>query len=170
MRVPKDILLGAIDPALALLSKVGQIKPDPRARVLMLAIAGQESGWEHRLQIGGPARSYWQFEKGGGVAGVLGHPASKDRIRTVCAEINVPCNAADVYEAMAWHDVLGACMARLLLYTDAATLPEIGNVLAGWDYYVRNWRPGLPHPDVWPARYGTAMGLCNDNPMAGATP
>ena len=44
------------------------------ARVLMLAIAVQESGLIHRRQLGSGgrplkslARGWWQFEKGGGV-------------------------------------------------------------------------------------------------------
>lgn len=156
---PKSLLTDAIDPALALLANVAGVKSDARARLLVLAIAGQESAWQYRRQIGGPARSFWQFEKGGGVHGVLTHPASAEKIRKVCAEIEVPCDDATVYDAMAWHDVLGASMARLLLFTDPAELPSVGDVNAGWVYYQRNWRPGAPHPDVWAGRYGTAMGL-----------
>lgn len=157
---PKDILVEAIDPALALLARSG-VASDARARVMMLAIAGQESAWQYRVQIGGPAHSFWQFEKGGGVAGVLHHPASKGRIAAACAELGVPCDAESVYHAMIDNDVLAACMARLLLYTDPAPLPDLGEVMAGWDYYQRNWRPGAPHPEVWPGRYGTALGLIN---------
>lgn len=156
---PKDILVEAIDPAMALLFRLCGIKPDQRARLLLMAIAGQESEWAHRRQIGGPARSFWQFERGGGVAGVLSHPFSKAKIAAVCTELKIPCDVAVVYEAMAWNDVLGASMARLLLFTDAAQLPEVGKVEEGWQYYLRNWRPGMPHPQTWPARYGTSMGL-----------
>lgn len=152
----QDVLTQGIEPALALLEPMG-IKPSRKARVLMLAIAGQESAWEHRRQIGGPAHSFWQFEKGGGVVGVLTHPASRDKIKAVCAELGVPCDAESVYQAMVDNDVLAACMARLLLWTDAAPLPEVGEVDASWNYYLRNWRPGLPHPEAWPRRYSTAM-------------
>lgn len=154
---PKSLLLDAIDPSLALLERVAGIKSDDRARLLMLAIAGQESDWIARRQNGGPARSFWQFEKGGGVAGLFG--STPKQLAAVCAELYVPCNASDVFEAMAWNDLLAASMARLLLWTDAAALPDVGAVQAGWDYYQRNWRPGAPRPDVWPGRYGTAMGL-----------
>lgn len=164
---PKDILTTAIDPALALLAKAG-VSGDDKARVLMLAIAGQESAWEHRLQIGGPARSFWQFEKGGGVAGVLSHPASAPRIRGVCVALHIPCDVPTVYEAMAWNDVLAASMARLLLYTDPDPLPDMGKVEDGWRFYLRNWRPGLPHHEAWPARYGTAMGLVQNTPKESA--
>ncbi len=135
------------------------IKSDDKALVMLMAIAGQESAWAHRKQIGGPARSYWQFEKGGGVAGVLSHPATKGAINTVCTKLDIPCEATTVYEAMAWNDTLAACMARLLLYSDTAALPALGEQETAWSYYLRNWRPGMPHPQTWPARYTTAMDL-----------
>lgn len=161
---PKDILVDAIDPAHALLERLAGVKSDDRARLLSLAIAGQESAWQYRVQIGGPARSFWQFEKGGGVVGVLTHPASRDKIKAICAELGVPCDATTVYHDMADNDILAACMARLLLYTDPAPLPALGAVDQAWEYYERNWRPGAPHPEVWPGRYGTAMGLVKNYP------
>lgn len=135
------------------------IKSDDRALVMLMAIAGQESAWAHRKQIGGPARSYWQFEKGGGVVGVLSHPATKDAIEAVCKALDIPCDTATVYEAMAWNDTLGACMARLLLYSDPRPLPAPGEQDAAWEYYLRSWRPGMPHPQSWAARYAVAMDL-----------
>lgn len=152
---PRDLLINAVEPALAMLDTFG-VKSDARARVLMMAIAGQESEWLHRRQIGGPARSYWQFEQGGGVLGVLTHITSRDRIRKVCDALDIPCTTAVVYEAMAWNDVLAACMARLLLYTDPHALPGVGDEAGGWKYYIDNWRPGKPHPQTWPARFETA--------------
>lgn len=165
---PKDILVDAIDPAHELLLRLAGVKSDDRARVLSLAIAGQESAWQYRLQIGGPARSFWQFEKGGGVRGVLRHPSSKDKIKAVCAELGVSCDEDTVYRDMADNDILAACMTRLLLFTDPRPLPAVGEVEAGWQYYLRNWRPGLPHPEAWAGRYGTAMGLVKNNPLAKA--
>lgn len=136
--------------------------------MLSLAIAGQESAWEYRLQVGGPARSFWQFEKGGGVRGVLTHPASRDKIRAACKELGVSFDEATVYHDMADNDILAACMARLLLFTDPRALPAVGEVEEGWNYYFRNWRPGAPHPEFWPGRYGTAMGQVNGNPLKAA--
>jgi len=60
---------------------------------------------------------------------------------------------------MAWNDTLAACMARLLLYTDPRALPATGEQDAAWEYYIRNWRPGMPHPQSWGARYDKAMEL-----------
>lgn len=156
---PEAFLKEAVDPHLKWMADTVGMGVDDKARVLVMAIAGQESAWEHRRQIGGPARSYWQFEKGGGVAGVLRHPASKDKIERLCMPLDIPCTVDIVYEAMAWNDRLACCMARLLLWTDPHALPALGARDAAWDYYIRNWRPGLPHPETWPARYGTAMSL-----------
>jgi len=136
-----------------------KIKSDDRALVMLMAIAGQESEWAHRKQVGGPARSYWQFERGGGVTGVLGHAATKSAIATVCKQLDIACDTATVYEAMAWNDTLAACMARLLLYSDPRALPAVGDQEAAWRYYLDNWRPGMPHPQTWPARYAKAMEL-----------
>lgn len=129
------------------------------ARVLVMAIAGQESRWSARRQVGGPARGYWQFERGGAVAGVLTHPATALKARVICGVEDIPSDYDTVYEAIAWHDRLACAMARLLLWTDPAALPAVGAVQEGWAYYQRLWRPGAPHPEVWAARYGTAMGL-----------
>lgn len=153
---PKDILVDAVEPALAMLAKQG-VFSDDRARVLLMAIAGQESAWQYRQQIGGPAHSFWQFEYGGGVVGVLTHRASRDKIKAVCAELGVPCDAESVYEAMVENDMLAAAMARLLLWTDPASLPAVGAVQAAWEYYERLWRPGAPHPEAWSGRYKTAV-------------
>lgn len=49
------------------------------ARCQMLAIGLQESRLQHRRQNGGPARGFWQFEKGGGVKGILFHETAQER-------------------------------------------------------------------------------------------
>ncbi|WVM93520.1 hypothetical protein ULG90_06320 [Halopseudomonas pachastrellae] len=62
-------------PIAAALSLLPDRMASPEAEVQMLAIGLQESRFEHRHQIGGPAHSWWQMELGGGVRGVLTHPA-----------------------------------------------------------------------------------------------
>ena len=48
------------------------------AHVMMLAIAGQESNWTERLQKPvAYAKGFYQFEKNGGVKGVLTHASTK---------------------------------------------------------------------------------------------
>jgi hypothetical protein len=71
----------------------------------------------------------------------------------------IEASVATCYEAIAWNGMLAASFARLLLWTDPAALPRVGDVQGGWDLYYRCWRPGAPHPEVWPDRYDTAMRL-----------
>ncbi|EFV83908.1 hypothetical protein HMPREF0005_02034 [Achromobacter xylosoxidans C54] len=155
----KTIIENAIKPALALLPASMDI---PAARVMLLAIGLQESRFMHRQQIGGPARGYWQFEKGmrasrGGVWGVYLHLASKDHLAALCKARSVACNPDSIYTALEYDDVLAAGVARLLLWTDPKALPAIGDADAGWALYLRTWRPGRPHPQTWPALYGQAL-------------
>jgi hypothetical protein len=127
----------------------------PAARVMLLAIGLQESRFEHRRQLGGgPARGFWQFEKGGGVAGVLAHPASRGRATAVCMALCYPDSVPVVYDALADNDVLAAAFARLLLWTLPAPLATTAG--DGWRQYLEAWRPGMPRPATWAASYQTA--------------
>ncbi len=150
----QKIRRSAIAPALALLpAKMAGAK----AEVQMLAIGLQESRFEHRRQIGGPAVGFFQFEQGGGVRGVLTHPASRDHASAICRARGIPASASAVYSALATDDVLAAAFARLLLWTDPAALPAVGEMAAAWDLYLRTWRPGKPHPNSWKGLYMQAM-------------
>ncbi|NMK48065.1 hypothetical protein [Achromobacter sp. Bel] len=142
-----------INPALALLS-AGMDSPE--ARVMLLAIGLQESRFLHRRQIGGPARGLWQFEQGGGVRGVLAHPASRDAAQRICAACRVAPAAASVYPVLETDDVLACAFARLLLWTDAKRLPSVDDSSGAWSLYLRTWRPGKPHPQTWPALHAQA--------------
>ena len=149
-----DALTAAIWPAL--LQLPARMRSD-QARVMLVAIALQESGLAHREQTGGPAHGLWQFEKGGGVRGVLKHRASTSYARTLCETAGVPATEAAVYWALCENDELAAGFARLLLWTDSLPLPAIGDEQGAWDYYVRNWRPGKPHRDHWDENYARAV-------------
>ncbi|WP_063588223.1 hypothetical protein [Achromobacter ruhlandii] len=154
----KTITETAITPAFALLPA----KMDSReARCVMLAIGLQESRFTHRQQIGGPARGFWQFEKGtrascGGVWGVFLHAASKDHLAALCKARSVACDPDAIYAALEYDDVLAAGVARLLLWTDPKALPSVGDGDAAWALYLRTWRPGKPHPHTWPDLYRQA--------------
>ena len=156
---PETILRDVIDPSLRFLNATlgGGPATTDLARVGLLAIAGQEAGWKQRRQVGGPARSYWQFESGGGVAGVMTKPSTGAMLAKVCAALDIPFDRPTIFEAMAWNDCLAVVMARLLLYSDPAPLPAIGEQDLMWNYYRRNWRPGKPHLEAWPAYYGAAV-------------
>ena len=149
-----DIKAQAISPAYALLP--ARMESDA-ATVLLLAIGLQESRFEHRRQIGGPARGFWQFERGGGVAGVLRHPVSRAEALKVCDARGVSPVPEQVYWKLEFDDVLAAAFARLLLFTDPAPLPAICECDKAWDYYLRTWRPGKPHRRTWDELYARAM-------------
>lgn len=148
-----EIRAAAIAPALALLPAK---MTSPAAETLLLAIGLQESGFATRHQLSGPAHGFWQFERGG-VSGVLTHPASRITARAVCEARSIKPTIEAVYAAIEHDDVLAAAFARLLLWTDPAPLPAVGKVAAGWDYYLRTWRPGKPHRDRWDGCYARAM-------------
>lgn len=152
----KEIQSQAINPALSMLPSAMSRQPE-KLMTLMLAIGLQESRFKNRRQINGPARGYWQFERGGGVRGVLLHKASRDAAVALCKARGVAPNDQAVYAALERDDVLAAGFARLLLWTDPRPLPEIGDADAAWDYYIRNWRPGKPHRETWDALYREAM-------------
>lgn len=151
---PERVLSAVVMPALRLLPR--PLSTD-EAAVMMLAIGGQESGFRTREQVGGPAHGLWQFEKGGGVRGVLKHRSSAGYARTLCEQFDVPATEAAVYWALTENDELAAGLARLLLWTDPLRLPVIGDEQGAWDYYVRNWRPGKPHRDRWGEHYAAAV-------------
>lgn len=122
----------------------------PAAVCIQLAIAGQEADFHHRWQVidrrrpevRGPARGLWQFERGGGVRGVLTHPATREHAYRICRLRGVEPGAAAVHPALESDDLLAAAFARLLMWTDAYRLPVLGDEEGAWQMYLRTWRPG----------------------------
>ena len=150
----KNVIQVAIEPALALLPARMKSK---KAVVMMLAIGLQESRFIHRRQIKGPARGFWQFEHGGGVLGVLNFHSTHDLAKHIALERIGTADRGAIYCALEHDDVLAAAFARLLLWTDPRSLPELGNAQAAWDLYLRTWRPGKPHRHTWDALYRQAL-------------
>lgn len=155
--------LKAIDCALcALPEKMSR----PEARVMLIAIGLQESRLIHRRQLvgnpprpTGPATGLWQFERGGGVTGVLNHRASRDYAHALCRIRDVDATPGEVWAALQHDDVLAAGFARLLLWTDPHRLPALGDAQAAWDLYIRTWRPGKPHRQTWDGFHRQAVEL-----------
>lgn len=151
---------GALTQALALLPARADTA---EARALLLAIGLQESGLTERVQRvagggAGPARGLLQFERGGGVVGVLSHPASRDLALQVCTARRLPSVLSSVvWDELASDDVLAFAFGRLLLMTDPRKLPALGDEHGAWACYLRNWRPGKAHPDRWPDNYAAAL-------------
>lgn len=115
----------------------------------LLTIGLQESRFVHTTQVGGPAHGYWQFEKGGGVKGIMTHEAVKGYTQSTCAFFNVAFDAESIYQALPGIPTFAAALARLLLWTDPKPLPKCGDVEGSWDLYNRVWRPGKPHSETW---------------------
>jgi hypothetical protein len=144
----------AINPALQMLP--AKMDSDA-ARVMLLAIGLQESRFEYRFQkvhgdpyAKGPARGFWQFERGGGVFGVMTHRHTKELARDVCKAQGVPFDSPLVHARLEYDDVLAAAFARLLLWADSKPLPPVDATHdAAWDCYDRSWRPGRPHRSTW---------------------
>lgn len=156
---PAAFFQSIVNPGLSVLVRTSGLPvtrvADSRARLLLVAIAGQESGWDARRQEPGPARGWWQFEAGG-INGVMNHPTSGPVLAKLCAELVIPYEPDVLYEATAWHDHLATGLARLLLWTDQRTLPAIDDADGAWSYYERNWRPGKPRPQDWRQNYAQA--------------
>ncbi len=153
---PSSLLALTINPVLSWMETHLEVPSDARSKMMLLTIAQQESALKYRKQVGGPAVSWWQFESGGGVKGVLTHPNTAARAKKGCEFLCVPAVQADVYSAMVQNDILACMMARLLLLSDPKTLPSVDDAQAGWDYYIRNWRPGKPHPSKWLGYWNTS--------------
>lgn len=142
----KKIIDEEINPAIGIMG----IKPSNEATVMLLAIGLQESRFLHRRQLVGsppqpigPAKSFWQGEKSGGmVRGVRYHEATRDKAKIIYKARDVQPNDQAIWNAIENDDVLAAGLARLLLWSDPKALPKLGDVEAAWQLYLRTWRPG----------------------------
>jgi hypothetical protein len=125
------------------------------ARVMLLAIAGVESNWTARKQIpGGQALGKWQFQQDG-TAGVLEKvPALARQVLDTC---DVPVSEA--WQAIEYNDAVACAFARLLLWSDPAALPVVGDKSGAWAYYRRLWKPGRPDAKRWLTSYATAVSV-----------
>ncbi|WP_369952261.1 hypothetical protein [Ralstonia syzygii] len=153
-----DVIKTAINPALAILPSAMDTK---EARVMLLAIGLQESRFQYRRQVGGPARGFWQFEEGtkqtrGGVWGVYLHDASRYWLDRLSASRGVLFQPDAIYRALDTDDVLAAGLARLMLFTDPRRLPTVTDTDGAWALYLRTWRPGKPRRDSWNALHEQA--------------
>lgn len=164
---PAVALAEVVTPALQYLP--GYMNSD-RAKVMLLAIALQESGLAHRWQvvdvknpgIKGPARGLWQFERGskasrGGVWGVYLHHSTHETLRLLCRDRDCNFEPFAIWAQLEHDDVLAASVARLLLYTDAFPLPAVDDAAGAWTMYAeRTWRPGKPHAHTWQRNHDAA--------------
>lgn len=147
-------------------SGLGLLPPTMRAiaaKVLLYATNRQENPKRLPQQVAGPAVGDYQFERGGGVKGVLTHSAVRALTVKVCDERNLACTADSIYKALKTDPTLAAALARLLYYTDPKALPVVGDEVGAWALYLRTWRPGAyaRQPEElrakWKKNYADAM-------------
>lgn len=141
----------------------------PEAWAMLVAIGRQESAFLYRRQVAarrgteailGPARGWWQFEEGGGVAGVLEHHSTRNIAAEVLNTLGYRlATQRAVHAAIEHNDVLAACFARLLLWTSAGALPTAREASRGWAMYVSTWRPGKPHESTWSGHFDAAWAV-----------
>ena len=121
-----EITTKAINPALHLLPPA---MDSVKARVALLAIGLQESGFRFRFQkiagrpyMKGPAHGFWQCERGGGVLGVLTNKATSQYAAELCFASHVMQDSWAVWSAIENDDVLAAGFARLILWAESQPL------------------------------------------------
>ena len=134
----------------------------PAARAMLLAIGLQESRFEHRRQVKGPARGFWQFEYGGGVAGVMTHRSTRGHLDAAACAIRYDGlidEPARLFAAIEHNDVLACVCARLLLWTLPGVLPNRNQPTVAWGQYIDAWRPGKPHLSTWNDYYEQAWDM-----------
>lgn len=161
-----DLIDKFILPAAASLLPAGMDTPE--ARAMLLAVGLQETRFTDRVQrtpgslrqwwVGGPARSFWQFEQGG-LRGLAGHPDSGPLLRAALSALcyQADTSVADLHGLIAENDVLAAVCGRLLLRTDPKPLPiQSAGPESSWRCYERNWRPGKPRRETWDACHAEA--------------
>lgn len=162
MMTPAKLLLDVvIRPTLAGMGPKFQSR---EAEVMLVAIAHQESGIRYRRQIGADgkpmehlARGLFQFERNGGVRGVLQHSTTKKAAEAAARALLYEPDAAVIHTAIADNDILATVWARLLLWTLPQPLPALGQEADAWHQYIAAWRPGKPHRDRWVQSYKLAM-------------
>lgn len=155
---PDLFLHDFLNPGLAYMTATLGAVPsvDQSTQVLLLATAGQESSWKDRRQVGGPAHSFWQFERFGGVARVVAHARAGPMVQRIGRALEIPVDADTLFTAMIWNDQLATAMARLNYWIDPAALPKPGDEQGAWDVYDRVWAPGKPDRARWHIRYQEA--------------
>lgn len=131
------------------------------ATAFVLAAGLQESQFYHRRQMGGgPARSLWQFERGG-LRGVMEHRKSQPMMLSVLSALRIPLTVDDCFAAIEFNDTLGFAAARLLIYTIPRPIPTRNDPNEGWSQYsgVHGWFPGDPKRATWDGNFERAWDL-----------
>lgn len=138
----------------------------PKAQAMLLAIGLQESNFEHRQQLVGKARFWWQSPEGQaagywqneriGIRGIMEHHRAGTMLKNICDMLGYPFEVEVIWQAVRYDNILAVVIARFMLWVHPAPLPDAGDVSTAWNYYLRTWRPGKPHRERWPENYRRA--------------
>lgn len=141
-----------------------------RATAMLLAIGAQESRFLYRRQTHGPARGFWQFERDGGITGVMQHPRTRGPLATALTELRYARVIDDphaLHDVVEHNDIVACVFARLLLWTLPSALPTRDEPGRGWDQYLNAWRPGKPHRETWTSYFVEAWARIDQIPVNG---
>lgn len=137
------------------LSILPSIMDKPEARAMLIAIAAQESKFQYRRQINGPARGLWQFEQIA-IEELKRNPKTTHHFQNALSNLlyNPAMDIYDVWKTIENNDILACALARLNLWKYPKPLPKLGETEYAWDQYNDVWKPGKPHRPVWASNYG----------------
>ena len=151
-----------LEPSLYDLETITGVRYSSNAARFLTAIALQESGLKTRHQYKGPAHGFFQFEQFGGCGQILINSRTKPKIEAVFEHQIESTDLDNAFECIQHNNLIMVAFARLLVWQDPAALPTDANT--AWKYYLRNWRPGKPHPKAWADNWKKA---CDVYPLEG---
>lgn len=137
----------------------------PKSSAMLLAIALQESGLQHRLQVSSStgqemqhlARGWWQCEPIS-CRLLLSNPATT-WLPKVMADYGLRGTAAVLHDLVRDVDMLAVWAARGLLWClpQPLPLPLFEQRELAWSQYLAAWNPGKARPEKWPENWRVAV-------------
>lgn len=170
MTTAADFLVNDLDPSLAWLTSVLGTKPvnDDRARLQLLATAGQESGWENVVQLGAGKFDHavgpFQMQLNT-VMDIFMNTITDAKAMVLCLKLGANPTADAAYAAILAQMKLAVGLARLDYFANPNLFPEIGDEAGGYAMYLDTWRPGAPSPARWTIVYAEALAAVKENPL-----
>ena len=138
---PTDFYRTILAPAAEFCAPILAARDCPEARCMLLAIAGQESGWRNIHQDGGPAVDPWQHEIGS-IRALKLNITTQRYMHSMARAVGCGTDPDSIYAALLGDMRLAYGCARLLLWTVPQPLPAIGDHTETLRQYRWTWRPG----------------------------
>ena len=147
---PAELRKDVIAPTLAMLP----YRQRNAGAALLLAAAMQASGITRARSS--EARGLWRMTAAS-VDAVLKNGVSAELAITVCEARGVKPQAAAIMQEFGRGDGLACEFAALLLLSERAPLPLLGDEEGAWSVYKRLWTPGKPDRKRWSQSYQDAL-------------